>query len=128
MNPSSPATNRKVISRSKARNCMVLNLLATPGLGSLSAGRIAAGLGQLLIAVAGFVLFVIWFVKVITQTIGQFSSDGEIKPVGWMGVLGGAVFAAAWFWSLVTSLSVNREAKNNEFEAPQPPPLSPPKI
>ena len=37
-----------------ARNCALINQLATPGLGSLMAGRLVAGIGQLLLAVAGF--------------------------------------------------------------------------
>ena len=39
------------LSRSAARNAALLNQCATPGLGSLMAGRRLAGIGQLLLAI-----------------------------------------------------------------------------
>ena len=51
MKPSSGTP--KNLSRTKARNALLLNQLATPGLGSLLAGRWIAGTGQLLCSVAG---------------------------------------------------------------------------
>ena len=61
MKPSSPG--RKPVSRTKAKNAVMLNLLATPGLGSLLCRRWIAGSGQLVLAVAGFALIMVWFVK-----------------------------------------------------------------
>ena len=54
MKPSSPG--RKPVSRAKAKNAAMLNLLATPGLGSLLCGRWIAGIGQLALAFAGFAI------------------------------------------------------------------------
>ena len=51
-----PSSAPKKISRAKARNAALLNQLATPGLGSVIAGRWLAGTGQLLVFLAGFAL------------------------------------------------------------------------
>ena len=48
------------LSPAKARNCLLLNQFATPGLGSLLGRRLVAGMGQLAAAVVGFVLFCAW--------------------------------------------------------------------
>lgn len=79
------------------------------------AGRVAAGIGQLVLAVAGFALFVGWFVQVLIQFYGLINSDAEPPSVSWrllkIGVL---TFIAAWLWALVTSLTLLREARRNE--------------
>jgi 4a-hydroxytetrahydrobiopterin dehydratase len=100
----------KPLSRATAKNAALLNLLATPGLGSLLARRWIAGVGQLLLAVAGFTLFMIWFVKVMTQLYGQISGDVVVRPIGNFLIAGVALFAVAWLWSAVTSISLLREA------------------
>ena len=109
-----------------ARNAVLINQLATPGLGSVLAGRYLSGAGQLLLAITGFSLFVLWFVAIMRQFYGQIQGDVEIKPVGWIGLAGLAVFAAAWLWALATSISIMRELKRinaTVFTQPQPPPL-----
>jgi len=100
----------KPLSRATARNATLLNLLGTPGLGSIIGRRWIAGAGQLLLAIAGFTLFVVWFVKEMTQFYGQISGDVEVRPVGKFLEAGLVLFAAAWIWSAVTSLSLLREA------------------
>ena len=71
------APRGKAVSRAKARNAALLNLLATPGLGSLLAGRWIAGTGQLALALAGFTLFLVWFVKIMIQYYGQMCGDAH---------------------------------------------------
>jgi len=125
MKPSSPEANSKAKSKTRARNCAVLNLLGTPGLGSLVAGRIVEGIGQLAIALVGFGLFTVWIIKIFAQFYGQIDGNVEVKPVGWIGLTGCLIFAVAWGWSLVTSLSVNREERDKaiaELKQPSPPP------
>ena len=100
----------KPLSRATARNATLLNLLATPGLGSLLGRRWIAGGGQLLLAVAGFTLFLVWFVKQMTQFYGQISGSVEVRPIGGFLAAGLCLFAFAWLWSAVTSLSLVREA------------------
>jgi hypothetical protein len=101
------------LSQSTARNAALLNQCATPGLGSLMAGRRLAGIGQLLLAIAGFVMILAWFVMLAIQLYEQLVNDAQPKSVAAMGEAGAAVFIAAWLWALVTSLSILREARAN---------------
>jgi 4a-hydroxytetrahydrobiopterin dehydratase len=114
MKPSS-ATNK--ISRAQARNAALLNQLATPGLGSLFARRWFAGAGQLLLALAGFALVMVWFVKLLMQYYGQITGNVTVQPVGGIGLLGAVLFALAWCWSLVTSFSLLRAASRVSFQS-----------
>ena len=100
----------KPLSRATARNAALLNLLATPGLGSLLARRWIAGGGQLALALVGFALFLVWFVKEMTQFYGQISGNVEVRPIGKFLVAGLFLFALGWIWSAVTSFSLMREA------------------
>jgi 4a-hydroxytetrahydrobiopterin dehydratase len=97
-------------SHAKARNAALLNQLATPGLGSMVAGRWIEGLGQLILAITGFVLIMWWFVQVMHQLYGQINGDVVVQPVGKYLALGSTIFVVSWLWSLVTSLSLLREA------------------
>ena len=126
LNPSSP--RRKVVSRTAAWNAALVNQFATPGLGSLMAGRWLAGMGQLLLALAGFVLLMVWFCDIMIQYYGQISGDVQPHPVGWIGELGAVVFGAAWLWALVTSISLVAREKTEEPAVPQavPPPMTRP--
>jgi hypothetical protein len=92
---------------------VLLNQCATPGLGSLMAGRRLAGIGQLLLAIAGFVMVLAWFVMLAIQMYERLVNDAEPKSVAAMGEAGAVVFIAAWLWALVTSLSILREARAN---------------
>ena len=105
----------KPVNRTTARNSFLINQLATPGLGSLLAGRYLTGAGQLLLAVAGFILVVAWFILMAMQMYQQVDG-GQARQgsVAWVGELGALVFAAAWLWSLATSLSLLREARTTE--------------
>ena len=125
MKPSSPPRGRKPLSSAAARNAVLLNQLATPGLGTLLAGRLVVGIGQLLLALAGFGFVVVWFVALLRQYYGQITGDVPIKPIAWLGEIGAVLFLAAWFWSLVTSIRLVREARRNALDcfAEIPPPL-----
>jgi len=100
--------------RKLARYCVIINQCATPGLGSFIGGRRLAGLGQLALAVAGFGLVVAWFVLNTMQVFNQVVHDAPPRPVGRVGLLGAATFAAAWLWSWLTSLQILRAAKDAE--------------
>jgi hypothetical protein len=108
------------LSPTKARNCVLINQLATPGLGSIMAGRWLAGTGQLLLAVAGFAFFIGWFVQVSLNTYNLIENDAEPRPAAWLGVAGALVFALAWLWALVTSFQLLRSVKR--LDPPNPPP------
>jgi 4a-hydroxytetrahydrobiopterin dehydratase len=101
----------KPLSRATARNAALLNLLATPGLGSLLARRWIAGSGQLILAVAGFTLVVVWFFKEMIPYYRLMYGDAPPHLTGMKMLAAGAiVFAVAWVWSAVTSISLLREA------------------
>jgi hypothetical protein len=112
---------RKQLSGTTARNSFLINQLATPGLGSLMAGRWAAGIGQILLALTGFGFVVAWFVSLMSQVYQQINSDAPLRPVAWLAETGAIIFVASWLWALVTSLSLLREARANEAQTtPQP--------
>jgi hypothetical protein len=113
MKPSFPQPGRKPVDTVSARNAALVNQLATPGLGSLMAGRWIAGSGQLALAVAGFIMVVVWFFKVMIQYYGQIGGDAQPQLVGWIGETGGILFVASWFWALVTTISLFFEARRN---------------
>lgn len=114
MKPSSPESATKTPDRATARNAALLNLAATPGLGSIMAGRRVAGIGQLILAVAGFGMVLGWFVKLMRDYFSLISDQpGEPQvSFGWLQA-GAAVIAAAWLWSLVTSLQIIRSVPKN---------------
>lgn len=108
----------KPLNRTTARNAALVNLCATPGLGSLMARRWVAGVGQLILAVAGFGLMLGWFVKLMSAFY-SLGSDFSTGPAGESHVSiswrllkwGVAIFAVSWLWSLVTSIQLIRAAR-----------------
>jgi len=114
-----PSSAKPRTSRAKARNAALLNQLATPGLGSLLARRWIEGVGQVLLSLAGFGLVTIWFVQMMLGYYGQMFGDGGAhqKPAFTNLILGAAMFALAWVWSLATSFSLLREASKVSLES-----------
>jgi 4a-hydroxytetrahydrobiopterin dehydratase len=113
-----PSSTPKKISRASARNATLLNLLATPGLGSLAARRWFEGIGQILLSVIGFILVLVWFVREMIPYYTEMFSDAAPRPVGLkMLAVGALLFAVAWVWSLVTSLSISREVSQMDVDA-----------
>ena len=111
------------ISRARAASCAMVNLAATPGLGSLMARRIVAGTGQLLLSLVGFCLIVVWMFEVSRRIFLQQLDEPSPPPAsGWMGKWGLICFVAGWLWSLATSLSLLRQAKAVEPAGPKPVP------
>jgi hypothetical protein len=97
-----------------ARNCFLTNQFATPGLGSLMAGRIMPGLWQGIVAVAGFALVTVWFVPTMIQTYRQFTEGAPAKSYAGLDEAGALGFIAAWLWALETLLNLLRPAKTLE--------------
>jgi 4a-hydroxytetrahydrobiopterin dehydratase len=114
-----PSLAPKKISHAKARNAALLNQLATPGLGSLLAGRWQAGTGQLLIFLAGFVLYCAWMFKYLAAYYSLMYDDAPLQTdrVKWMLWTSVVLCVVAWCWSLVTSLSLMREASQVRVDA-----------
>ncbi len=99
----------KPLTPASARNAALVNQLATPGLGTLMLGKFALGFSQLALACAGFLFVVVWFVVVMVQYYG-LSDNPEVKPVGWIGIVGAILFVVSWCWSLITSIGFIRAA------------------
>jgi hypothetical protein len=116
----------KTVDRATARNCFLINQFATPGLGSLMGGRFQAGLGQLFLALAGFGFFLGWFALTLKASYDVAYSDAPAKSYTVLGLTGAGLFAAAWFWALVTSIGLLRQA--GAAESPPEPPRAPPPI
>lgn len=114
-----PSLAPKKLSHAKARNAALLNLFATPGLGSLLAGRWLAGTGQLLIFLAGFFVYCAWAFSNLTKYYSLMYSDMPVEATGWNQAAwtGVILCAASWLWSLVTSVSLMREAGRDEVAA-----------
>ena len=117
----------KPISRATAKNAALLNLLAWPGLGSLVGRRWIAGGAQLLIFLAGFILFCGWAVSMIINyySVG-FGDTPPANAWGSRALMGVALCVATWCWSAVTSFGLLREASAGgqrsleNFAAPPP--------
>ena len=113
-----PSSALKKNSRVKARNAMLMNQLATPGLGSLMAHRWIAGTGQLLLSVGGFVLVMVWFFQVMIPYYRLMFSDTPPQITSFkMLAIGGILFALAWLWSLATSVSLMRAASSVNLQS-----------
>jgi hypothetical protein len=121
--PMKTSSGAKPLSPTKARNCVLINQLATPGLGSCMAGRWVEGTGQLLLSVAGFVMVIGWFALVARNTYNLVVNDAEPTPAAWLGEAGALTFLVAWLWALVTSIQILRSAKDSE-PAKEPPRLN----
>ncbi|HVU28564.1 MAG TPA: 4a-hydroxytetrahydrobiopterin dehydratase [Verrucomicrobiae bacterium] len=111
------SANRKTPSRTTARNAAIVNQLATPGLGSLMARRWLEGIGQLILFLTGFVIFIIWFVKQMVQYYGQITGNVPTQSIGWILETGATICAIAWLWAAVTSFSLIRAASNDRLKA-----------
>jgi hypothetical protein len=90
-----------------ARNALLMNLFATPGLGTLMAGKVVSGLVQLALAVTGFALVLIWFIRVMIQyyqLAGGEDVSGNLHPG--IAITGGIIFAVAWLWGFATGVQL----------------------
>ena len=90
---------------------MLVNQCATPGLGSLMAGRYIVGTMQLLLALAGCLFIVAWFFSVLKIAYSIMESSGEPVLPHWMGWTGLACFGVAWLWAGITSIGLLLDSK-----------------
>ena len=115
--------SRRPLRRSELMSCVVINQFATPGLGSLIARHFVAGTGQLILAFAGFFLFLGWWFQKMRAFYGQmFGTDLPAEAGNQLGKWGIIIFAAAWMWALVTSIQILRAMPKDSI------PHLPPKI
>src|SRR5690348_9778801 len=95
----------KTIDRSDAIGLAALNQFATPGLGTILAGRWTAGLIQLAFAGAGFALIMLWFLSLFRGLL----NSTDFGPA-WEWQIGALLFAIGWVASLWSSVDIVRKA------------------
>lgn len=101
------AAKGKKLDRGAATACLVMNLLATPGLGTIIGGRFFAGAIQLLLALIGFCEVTAWFFYLFQASLNSAPTGHSFL---WQS--GIAFFAAGWLGSLWSSIGILREAKS----------------
>jgi len=113
------ASSEHPLSRDHAWACIRLNI-ATPGVGSFRAGRILAGLGQLLLLIGGVILICAWLVRTVYAILLQeFGQPARHQAIGWMWKLGMIGFAASGVWTFFTCVDLHRQAEAEERKNPQ---------
>jgi hypothetical protein len=111
------------VTRNRLITCILINQLATPGLGSMMARRFVSGIGQLLLAVAGSALIVVWMFQMFYRmTLQAMDEPAPHAANSWMWNWGLILFAASWLWSLVTSISLWMQARKLAAAEPRIPP------
>jgi hypothetical protein len=110
---------QRPLSHDRALACVTLNF-ALSGLGSLKAGRIFTGVGQLVTVFGGFFLLCAWLLewiyRIFQTQIGGVTSP---PPPGWLWKWGVAGFVVSYSWMLLTCASLMRKAKANEKQIRQ---------
>jgi hypothetical protein len=95
-----------------------VNQAATPGLGTIWAGRLWMGRGQLAVALVGFclIVFYIWrmFQNSLRDTLGEPLLPPATAAMNW----GGLTFGLAWAWAWFSSISILREAQRRKRMKP----------
>ncbi|MBL9139509.1 MAG: hypothetical protein JNK85_26815 [Verrucomicrobiales bacterium] len=123
MNPPGKRTSL-LQGRSLLQIAIIINQLATPGLGSWMAGRKIAGTGQLALSITGFLLFVVYFVLLMAGMI-QSVRTGEEYPwppaILWRAAL--LIFGVSWLWAGISSFSLYRQLRRTPSDSPAQPPL-----
>lgn len=116
----SVAKNKK-LDRNSAMALAGLNLLATPGLGTIFAGRFFVGALQLAAAASGFLLIMKWFYDLI-----QAAFTGNVSAPSWEWRSGVLFFIAGWLASAWSSFNFVRAASAQSI--PQRSLQTPPKL
>lgn len=109
----SSGVRRPPLDHARARTCLVANLVTLPGIGSILAGR-RAGWVQAAIAATGFALSSYWATTFVIAWVKarEFPFDGG--PHLREGIVGVALFVAAWLWALASGLRLLREARTQQ--------------
>lgn len=108
----------RLVSRTTAWICLLINLLVTPGLGSLVAGRLWSGLIELVIAFTGFCFVMTWFFHLFKLIAQAGTLDAGMRVYNWQAILGLTLFGLAWLLSLITSINIVRRSMVTDTRQP----------
>ncbi len=88
------------------------------------AGHRIAGVGQLILALVGFVMIIGWFTQLALNSY-RTAMGLSVQPAAypWLGKIGGLLFLASWLWAWITSASLLRGARRQR--GPDPPGVPP---
>ena len=86
------------------------NALVLPGAGSLMLGR-RSGWFQAALALAGFVIGLVWIVQVVRQWMTEGRASLVPIPHLGLGLLGLGLAAVAWVWGMATAWGAVRRAR-----------------
>ena len=97
----------------RAWAALAANLLVLPGLGSLLTGSLVTGLVQCALALTGFAMTVVWLVRVVALMRAAGTLFLDPPPDVRLGLVGIALFGAAWLWAGATSWAHIRRARRS---------------
>ncbi len=119
---SSVPFQQKALSASKAWGYLALNQLAFPGAGTVMGGR-REGYAQAIVMVIGFLLTMVYFAIIISSVMNSMLDPNggmneqqlhaHFHRVAWAGKGGGILCTFAWFWSLISSISMLRNVQKD---------------
>ncbi len=98
---------------SQAWGCLVANLVLLPGLGSLFAGRLIEGIGQIILAAGGLYLTTAWFNWFVQEKLLRGQPITDLGPQFKRALAGFAFLGISWLWALVSSLLIMRSARSS---------------
>lgn len=102
----------KPLTRARVRVAIVVNLLITPGLGTLMCRRWVEGVLQLITACLGFALLVLWFAREMHAYYATITEQTVDTPSGRLALYGWLIFAVSWVWSGWTCAQLSREVSD----------------
>lgn len=109
------------VDRNGARTCLLLNLGAWPGLGSVLAGRVS-GYGQMLLSLGGVLTVIAALFRFMAMMWEETRYPTWRDAFVWMALGGLGAFLLAWFWALGTSLAIRSQAVTAPKADPDKPP------
>jgi hypothetical protein len=103
----------KALDRKAALALAGINLLATPGLGTIMAGRVISGVLELAAAGVGFLLLMKW-----CYALFQTMVDGSGSAPSWEWQAGLLLFLVGWLASLWSSINFVKAASAHPVATP----------
>lgn len=110
-----------------ARGCLLLNLIAWPGLGSVLARR-KSGFIQMFLSLAGLFSVVFGLQRFMAMIWEETRYPTWKDDFVWLGIGGVSAFAFSWLWALFTSFSIRKSVSNPPARPLGTPPPMPPRI